>query len=192
MLSTLHHALEHGTPWYKFWVVKTSPVFRFEIVASGGQIRFFFSTDRAFSSFLTGQLYAHYSDIELRECESILPLHAEYRMRELKLAHTSLETIKLYANMKDRTEKDSVDPLSALTSALSKIAKDDSGAFVFDFSPLADHVWRDEKKHHIWNSRMIPDFLRLELLHFWSWIGWLFLPISLSLRLVALLVPRDG
>ncbi len=37
---------------------------------------------------------------------------------------------------------------------------------------------------------MIPDFMRLYVLHFWSWIGWLFLPISLSLKLVSFLVPK--
>ena len=109
----------------------------------------------------------------------------------MKLAHHSLDPIKLYVNMKDRTEKESVDPLSSLTSALSKVAKDDAAGFVIDFAPIADSVWRTEGKRHIWTSHMIPDFLRLHILHFWSWIGWIFLPISLSLRLVSFLVPKE-
>ena len=192
MLSTLHHAIEHGTPWWQFWKSKQSPVFRFEIIASGGQIRFFISTDARYASFLTGQIYAHYSDIELRECAPILEKTASYRSREIKLAHHSLDPIKLFVNMKDRTEKESVDPLSSLTSAMGKIAKGDSGGFIFDFAPIADSVWRSESKQHIWTSHMIPDFLRLHILHFWSWIGWIFLPISLSLKLISFLVPKEG
>ena len=190
MLSTLHHAVEHIRPWYKFWVPKTIPVFRFEIIASLGQIRFFLSTHAEYASFLTGQIYAHYSDIELHECIPLLPRDTSYRCRDIGLAHHSLDTIKLYVNLKDRTEKDSVDPLSGLTSALSKIPKEETWWFIFDFSPIHDHIWRWEEKHGIWKSHMIPDFMRLYVLHFWSWIGWLFLPISLSLKLVSFLVPK--
>lgn len=123
MLSTLHHAIEHASPWWKFWVEKIHPSFRFEIIARDGQIRFFFSTDRAFASFLSSQLYAHYSDIELIEVPHSLDSEKSYRAKEITLAHHSLETIKLYVNMKDRTEKESVDPLSSLTSALAKVGK---------------------------------------------------------------------
>lgn len=123
MLSTLHHAIEHASPWWKFWVERIHPTFRFEIVAKDGQIRFFFSTDRAFASFLSSQLYAHYSDIELVEVTHSLEVEKSYRAKEITLTQHSLETIKLYVNMKDRTEKESVDPLSSLTSALAKVGK---------------------------------------------------------------------
>lgn len=123
MLSTLHHAVEHLHPWWQFWHHAIHPVFRLEIVASGGRIRFFLSTDAAYASFLTSQIYAHYSDVELIEAESSLPKKAAYRVRDVALAHNSLDTLKLYANLKDRTEKESIDPLSSLTSALSKVPK---------------------------------------------------------------------
>ena len=191
MLSTLHHAIEHIRPWWKPWIEKKVPVFRFEIVASEGRIRFFISTTQDYASFLTGQVYAHYSDIELHEVESLIAPERSYTSRDITLAHHSLRTIKLYANMKDRTEKDSVDPLSALTSALSKIAKEDIWAFVFDFSPVSDAIWRTEEKRLVWDSRLIPDSVRMYILHLWAWIGWLFLPISISARLIAFLMPRD-
>lgn len=123
MLSTLHHAVEHLHPWWQFWHHSVHPVFRLEMVASDGRIRFFLSTDREFASFMTSQIYAHYSDVELFECESPLPKRASYRVRDITLAHHSLDTLKLYVNLKDRTEKESIDPLSSLTSALSKVPK---------------------------------------------------------------------
>ena len=127
MLSTLHHTIEHMRPWYKFWLPRTLPIFRFEIIASLGQIRFFISTHAEYASFVTGQIYAHYSDVEIHPCSPLLEQDISYRCRDIVLAHHSLDTIKLYANMKDRTEKDSVDPLSSLTSALSKIPKEETG-----------------------------------------------------------------
>lgn len=185
-------------PWWKFWVPRVAPIFQFEIVSTALQIRFFITTQAQYSSFLTGQLYAHYSDIEMKESISPLEVYENsdtskplFLSREIGLAHNSLETIKLYVNLKDRTEKDSLDPLSGITSALSKIAKEDIGAFIFDFGPVEDSVWRHPAKQHIWKSRIIPDSLRLYMLHFWSWIGWMFLPISVSFRLLAFLLPKS-
>lgn len=112
-------------------------------------------------------------------------------MRDIKLAHQSLDIIKFYVNLKDRTEKESVDPLSSLTSALSKIPKDQYGAYMIDFAPIEDHIWRHESHRVIWDSHIIPGFLKVHLLHFWSWIGWIFLPLSWSTKIVSFLMPRE-
>jgi hypothetical protein len=187
MLSTLHHAVEHVRPWWKIWVQRSHPSFRFEMIAIGGQIRFFLSAEREFASFLSGQLYAHYSDIELIEVDHPIKKHTSFRTKEIKIAHHSLETIKLYVNLKDRTEKESVDPLSSVTSALAKVPRDQIGACIIDFAPIHDYIWRDGSRHHIWHSPLIPDSFRMHVLHFWAWIGWLFLPISWSMRLLRFL-----
>lgn len=49
----------------------------------------------------------------------------ELSVRKVVLSHHDTSTLKLYVNLKDRTEKDSIDPLSSLTSALVKIPKGD-------------------------------------------------------------------
>jgi hypothetical protein len=189
MLSTLHHAVEHMRPWWKIWEAKIHPTFRFEIVASWGQIRFFLSTTSEFAGFLTSQLYAHYSDIEMIEVENREAKEWPFRVRDVKIAHQSLDIIKFYVNLKDRTEKESVDPLSSLTSALSKIPKDQYGAYFIDFAPIEDKIWRHESHRIIWDSHIIPWFLKVRLLHFWSWIGWIFIPLSWSTKFVSFLSP---
>ncbi len=111
--------------------------------------------------------------------------------REVTLAHHNLETIKSYVNLKDRTEKDSIDPLSSITSALAKVGKNDIGTCIIDFSPIADHTWRTDGKKHILSSSSIPNSMKLHLLHFWGYIGWLFFPIIISLWVVRFLMPRN-
>lgn len=123
MLSTLHHALSHKAHWWELWKHEEEPTFRFQILASNGQIRFYLSTFETFSSFLISQLYAHYPDIEVTACSIPFDTDISVRRRTLELHHHDLDTIKLYVNLKDRTEKDSIDPLSGLTSALVKIPK---------------------------------------------------------------------
>lgn len=192
MLSTLHHTLAHERPFWQFWKKKESPVFRFEILSIGGQIRFFFTTSSSYASFLSSQLYAHYSDIELHECEIPRTRSMPFITREMTLAHHNLETIKSYVNLKDRTEKDSIDPLSSITSALAKVKKNDIGTFIIDFSPIADHTWRTDGKKDILSSSNIPNSMKLHVLHFWGYIGWLFFPISFSLSVIRFLMPRNN
>mgnify|MGYP000524122863 FL=1 len=86
-----------------------------------------------------------------------------------KLAHFSLEEIKLYTTLKDRTEKDSVDPLSSITSALVKTSRNDISTFRIAFSPLSDNVWRTPEKVSILESGAIPDFLKKYIFYSFFW-----------------------
>ncbi len=162
------------------------------MIATGGRIRFFFSTPRPYASFLNSQLYAHYSDIELVESKNIISPSTKLVTREAKLDHMGLDTLKLYVNMKDRTEKDSIDPLSSLTSALTKLRKEDIGAFIIDFAPLHDHVWRTEDKKTLLSTHLLPSFLKSKLLHIYDYIAWIFFPVSLISKLFHFLVPDSG
>lgn len=191
MLSTLHHSISHRAPWWQFWKREEHASFRFQILAHDGQIRFYFSTTRAYGPFLISQLYAHYPDIEVNECET--PIHADLavRHRTLHLHHHDLDTIKLYVNLKDRTEKDSIDPLSSLTSALVKIPKNESGGFIIDFAPVHDHLWRTESKKSLLTSKYIPNFMKLPLLSMWGYIAWIFLPFRIVSIFFAFLMPHD-
>ncbi len=189
MLSTLHHSISHMSHWWEFWKTEERPSFRFQILTIDGQIRFYFSTPRAYSAFLISQLYAHYPDIEVNEC--VIPIEPTLmiRYRSLHLHHHDLDTIKLYVNMKDRTEKDSVDPLSSLTSALVKIPKSEVGGFIIDFEPVHDHLWRTESKKSLLTSKYIPNFLKLPLLSIWGYIAWIFLPFRFFSMLFSFLLP---
>ena len=190
MLSTLHHSISHRAPWWQFWKKEEHASFRFQILSQGGQIRFYFSTPRMYGAFLVSQLYAHYPDIEVRECESPLDAYLPIRHRSLHLHHHDLDTIKLYVNLKDRTEKDSIDPLSSLTSALVKIPKNEFGGFIIDFTPAHDHLWRTESKKALLTSKYIPNWMKLPLLSIWGYVGWIFLPFKILSMFFSFLVPR--
>lgn len=107
--------------------------------------------------------------------------------RKVRLSHDDTSTLKLYVNLKDRTEKDSIDPLSSLTSALTKMAKSDIGGLVIDFEPLSDTVWRTPSQKVILASHMIPHVAKPFLLHSWPYISWIFFPITIFLKLFQLL-----
>ena len=190
MLSTLHHSISHKAHWWEFWKREEKPVFRFQMLASNGQIRFYFSTFERFASFLISQLYAHYPDIEVNACTIPFDLDTPVRHRTLHLHHHDLDTIKLYVNLKDRTEKDSIDPLSGLTSALVKIPKGEIGGFIIDFVPVHDHLWRTESKRALLTSHLIPNIWKLPLLSLWGYIGWIFFPFRLLSIIFGFLVPR--
>jgi hypothetical protein len=49
----------------------------------------------------------------------------------------------MYANLKDRTEKEGIDPLSSLTAALAKSERTETTFIRIDFSPVPDKRWRE-------------------------------------------------
>lgn len=130
------------------------PWFRFEIVHIKGRIRFFFIIDREYRGLLEGQLYAHYPNIEITEVSDFTTDKTVFLTARTSLASYSVDIIKLYTNLKDKTEKESVDPLSSLTSALSKTPKDDISLFHIDFSPISDSYWRTDEKIAILSSSL--------------------------------------
>ena len=113
------------------------------MIHQDGRIRFFFQVESKHREFLESQLYAHYSDIEIRDSTFPIDESMEFQIQEARLAHIDSETLKLYVSMKDRTEKESIDPLSSLTSTLSKCRRADTAFIRVDFAPLPDHSWRE-------------------------------------------------
>lgn len=188
MLSTLHDTLHNShMPWWHIFP-HARPQFRFFVVHHLGRIRFFIETPTEHKQFLESQLYAHYSDIEITE--STLPFDSgvQISLQEAKLSHISGDTIKLYANLKDRTEKESIDPLSSITSVLSKSAKNETAFFRVDFSPLSDHDWREHTAQSIIENHKLPDFAKIFLLINWWWIRFLVFPFTLLAHIVSFLM----
>ncbi len=134
MLSTLHDTLGKHT-WWKIFP-HHRPVFRFVVAQKDGQIRFFLESEEQHAAFLESQLYAHYSDIEITRSHLPFEMSTVFFMGEGSLSRLSTDTIKLYLNLKDRTEKELIDPLSSITSVLSKTPKSEVAFFRVDFSPL--------------------------------------------------------
>ena len=188
MLSTLHDTLHdsHASRWH-IWP-HTPPQFRFFVLHHLGRIRFFIETPVKHQQFLESQLYAHYSDIEITEATLPFGPEAQISFQEARLAHVSGDTIKLYANLKDRTEKESIDPLSSISSVLAKSPKDETVFFRVDFAPLSDHAWREHTERAIIESTRIPDIAKVFLLANWWWIRVFAVPFILLARLFSFLI----
>lgn len=161
------------------------------MLSVGGRIRFFFQVEAKHREFLESQLYAHYSDVEITE--SVFPLDTTltYQIQEARLAHIDSETLKLYVSMKDHTEKESIDPLSSLTSALSKCKREDSAFIRIDFAPIPDSDWREGSHKKIIETHLLPTFAKVWCLRYWSWIRWILLPFVIIGRFFSLLIPSS-
>lgn len=151
------------------------PWFRFEIAHIQGRIRFFFVVEKNYRGLLEGQLYAHYPNIEITETTDYISDTSRLIATQAEMANYSLETIKLYTTLKDKTEKESVDPLSSLTSALSKVPKNDIAFFHINFSPIPDSVWRTDDKIAILGSDATKSKKRRQLYRS-GLAKWLLLP----------------
>ncbi len=188
MLSTLHDTL-HNSHDSRFHIGGHSrPQFRFFVLHHLGRIRFFLETPVEHRQFLESQLYAHYSDIEITE--AVLPFSPtdQVSIQEARLSHISGDTIKLYANLKDRTEKESIDPLSSITSVLAKSTKNETVFFRVDFSPISDYDWREHTEREIIESHKIPDFMKIFLLSHWWWMRFMVFPFVFFARIISFLV----
>ncbi len=188
MLSTLHDTLHDSHASRFHFGHHARPQFRFFVLHHLGRIRFFIESSSEHRQFLESQLYAHYSDIEITE--SVLPFSPDdqFSVQEARISHVSEHTIKLYANLKDRTEKESIDPLSSITSVLSKSVKNETVFFRVDFSPLSDHDWREHTPRTIIENTRLPDFAKVFLLGNWSWIRFFVFPFSLLAHIVSFLI----
>lgn len=136
--------------------------YSFEMANIAGVIRFFFRAPRTHVSILQNQIYAHFPNVELHEVAEYLPERNPY-ISELKLAKEYIHPIKIYAEFKDRSEKETVDPLSSLSSALSKADKKEQVVFQVNFSPILDSEWKDEHVIEILSSKR-PKWMKKILL----------------------------
>lgn len=191
MLSTLHDTLHDRHVGFFHWR-HTAPIFRFFMIHQEGRIRFFFQVESKHREFLESQLYAHYADIEIRESSFPIKNEQEFQIQEARLEHIDSETLKLYVSMKDRTEKESIDPLSSITSALSKCRREDTAFVRVDFAPLPDSDWKIGSQKKIIETHLLPTFAKVFFLSYWSWIRVFLFPFVIIAKFLSLLVPRDA
>jgi hypothetical protein len=142
MLGTLHDTInDRERKIYER--KKKAPIFHFFIIHHEGRVRFFLQTEKRHQEFLESQLYAHYPDIEITHAALPIEDGDTYQIQEAAMHHIESETLKIYVSLKDRTEKETIDPLSSITSALAKAEKHTTTFVRVDFQPLADHLWRE-------------------------------------------------
>ena len=95
----------------------------FEIVSSGGQIRFYVWVPKILQSFVEGQIYSQYPTVQIYKCDEDYVdnrhKHPLVYSAELTLTEDSALPIKTFDNFE-------VDPLAGITGTLAKLG-DDSG-----------------------------------------------------------------
>lgn len=153
ILAILHGTLQDISFYQKLQGV-TVASFAFEIVNLGNQIKFFILAPTNFKNFVSNQIYAQYPDVEITEVPDYLnsPEFAELFPREklfkkalsaeLSLSDSDIYPIKRHAQFEDKITRTAVDPLSGITSALSKLPYwNDLAAIQIVVKPLGGN-WR--------------------------------------------------
>ena len=172
ILNILHNTLPPAGHVGFFAATPQIP-FSFEVMSIEGVLRFFVSAPEEYIGIFENQIYAHFPNVEIARV-AILPIPANIEIAEYELTKSYIYPIKIYTNLKDRSEKETVDPLSSITSAIAKAKKDEFAAFQVVFSPVYDSEWKSQKQVTILTSKR-PKWLKKLLLSRWSWIITLFL-----------------
>lgn len=121
----------------------------FEIAARDKYIYFYVCTPTHLKDFVQGQIYAQYPTAEIvevddytqEEAETIRNGHLKICATEMSLINADVFPIKSFLNFE-------VDPLSAITSVLSKIEKDEQIWIQLLVKPIADD-WQEKGTRYI-------------------------------------------
>lgn len=125
------------------------PCFSFEIAHIWNKIRFFFITTPEYKNFLTNQIYAHYSNVEIVEVQDYLANLPDDKFIVWKIKQWKhfLYPIKNYTTFSDSSVKWIIDPFSSITSALNTASTRSINIFQVNFSPLWDEDWKKDYEH---------------------------------------------
>jgi hypothetical protein len=120
------------------------PTFSFEITKIGNRIRFFIVAPKKYSNFLSNQIYAHYNDVEIIEVWDYLENIPSDKIHiwKLKLNKHYLYPIKSFTELQEEASKETVDPFSSITSALSRTGKYTLNTFQINFTPIPNRSWK--------------------------------------------------
>ena len=82
---------------------------------------------------------------------------------EAKLKTDYVKPVKIYTDFKERSEKETVDPLSSITGSLSKSANTDVTVFQTVFRSAHDNEWKSPKTIAVLTGKY-PKFVKKILL----------------------------
>ncbi len=141
MFSAIHGIYRAENPYQEY--------ISFEIAARDKYIYFYVCTPTHLKDFVTGQIYAQYptaeinevDDYTLEEAEHVNSGSAKVAGTEISLTNNDVFPIKSFLNFE-------VDPLSAITSVLSKIERDEQIWMQIMVKPVPDD-WQSKGMKHI-------------------------------------------
>ena len=186
ILSVLHNTLEEKK-FFHFWRrVTVRPEFSFEIAHISGVVRFFFIVEETYRDFLEGQIYAHFPAVEIRECLDYMRPDAKMYAATIGYLKEYYHPIRIYTSFKDRTEKESIDPFSSITSAITS-GNNGIRLMQVNFTPAADSEWKTDRIKAIAASGY-PKFIKKILLSEYFWIlKTLWFPIGIIIKSLMLI-----
>lgn len=187
ILNVLHSTQEPPVSGFFGKRQKTFIPFTFEIANVNGVIRFFFSTPPEYLATLQNQIYAHFPNVEFQIIDEYMP-DTPAHVVEMSLAKDYFHPLKIYTDLKDRSEKETIDPLSSITSALAKAPKDTPLVLQVCFSPIADYLWKSPARTEIFLSHRAKWIKKILISPHGKWIQLLAKPLSLLLRFASLII----
>lgn len=167
ILIILHRVFEDFSKTTLFKQSDKQVAFSFEITKVANRIRFFIVSPKKYANFLSNQIYAHYSNVEIVEVWDYLKSipNSKIQIWKIWLKKHSYFPIKSFTELQEEASKDMVDPFSSITSSLSKTGKYTLNTFQVNFTPVRDNVWKkdSDKIIKIITSKS-PDFIKKLLL----------------------------
>lgn len=167
ILIILHRVFEDFSKTTLFKQSDKQVAFSFEITKVANRIRFFIVSPKKYANFLSNQIYAHYSNVEIVEVWDYLKSipNSKIQIWKIWLKKHSYFPIKSFTELQEEASKDMVDPFSSITSSLSKTGKYTLNTFQVNFTPVRDNVWKkdNDKIIKIITSKS-PDFIKKLLL----------------------------
>jgi len=127
--------------WFAF--LKPQPHIAFEIVAKNEDIRFYISVHKKQRDMIEKQVFGAYPDAVITEAPeyNIFTDHGKVAFAEMQFRSSAYQPIKVYKDL-------SIDPLSAITTALAKMGPDEGAAVQLLIAP-ADSKWRSNGRAYV-------------------------------------------
>ena len=140
----------HGIDVFeKWWQGKVQSKISFDIVGYAGGVYFYVYTPAGFRNLVEAAIYAQYPDAEIRltnDYTEILPKSLPNETYDLYgtdvvLARDDAYPIRMYEHFEDKEDERRLDPIAALTEAMSKLKEGEIIWLQFLLSP-ADNDWK--------------------------------------------------
>jgi len=192
ILITLHKIIDKKRWKFFFNTEYDRPHFSFEIAKIWNKIRFFIVVESKLWDFFKNQIYAHYSNVEIREVSDYLDIvpNDKIIVGELWLEKNYIYPINIFSKLQEWWVWESIDPYSSITAALSKTWSNTLNVLQINFSPIPDTYWKKNvKKFYKILDSNLPSFLKKLLISYKLFYLKIFLlPFYLILKLLYLVL----
>lgn len=144
--------------WDKWWKGKIEDWTSFELVGYAGGVHFFVRVAEPFRNLVESAIYAQYPDIEIVEAENYVDLLPSVLPNEVYdlwgtdfiLATDDAYPIRTYPYFEERVKEQRLDPIAAITEAMSKLKEEEMIWLQFLVRPTGDK-WKKEGEKLIAN-----------------------------------------